>query len=78
MTRQYGPLQVLRTLRNLGLEFGLAEAVDTLALRPGLVFAFMQLIPDLGVAVLLGKLAADVVFYVPAITAYELRRRHVG
>jgi hypothetical protein len=63
------------TLRELILEFGVAEALDTLLIRPGLMYAGGQLVADVRLGVLLGKLGADVFFYVPTITAFELRRR---
>jgi len=66
-----------RTLRNLVLEFGLAEALDSLLIRPAAIYLATQLVADLTLAVILGKLAADVVFYVPTIAAFELRRRYL-
>jgi hypothetical protein len=68
----------LRAMRNLVLEFGAAKALDSLLLRPSLMFAASQLIADVPLGIAVGKLAADVVFYVPTITAYELRRRYVA
>lgn len=58
--------------RNLMLEFGVAETVDTLFLRPlciglGLRFIGGQL------GALAGKLASDVAFYGPVLTIYEWR-----
>jgi hypothetical protein len=75
--RAYPSQPLLITLRNLVLEFGFAEALDTLLLRPTLMYLAAQLVSDLRLGVILGKLAADVIFYVPAITAYELRRRYL-
>jgi hypothetical protein len=66
---------VRRTLGNLALEFGPAEALDSLLIRPAMMYMATQLVADLALGVLLGKLAADVAFYVPAIASYELRRR---
>jgi hypothetical protein len=63
-----------RAVRNLVLEFGVAEALDSLVVRPALMYLASQLIGDVSVGVLIGKLASDVIFYVPAIAAYELRR----
>lgn len=63
------------TLRELILEFGVAEALDTLFIRPAMMYTAGQLVADVGLGVVLGKLGADVFFYVPTITAFELRRR---
>ena len=62
-------------LRGLLLEFGPAEALDSLLVRPLAMGAAARVIPQVGVAVLVGKTVADLVFYVPTVLAYELRRR---
>ena len=71
--RRYNLAAMARTARNLVFEFGIAELLDSTVLRPlamGLGVRFFG--RTLGVVV--GKLAADVTFYVPVICAYELRR----
>ena len=71
--RGYGLAGAWRTARNLAMEFGAAEALDSTVLRPlamGLGVRFF----GRGVGILVGKLAADLTFYVPVICAYELRR----
>ncbi|MCB9152302.1 MAG: hypothetical protein H6641_26405 [Caldilineaceae bacterium] len=78
MTQQHaGPLSqaLWRTLRNLLLEFGAAELLDTGLMRPALMTAALQLIPQLSIAIVVGKLAADIFFYGLAIMAYELRQK---
>jgi len=62
-------------LYKLVLEFGPAETLDTLVLRPALVYAGMILAPTPALGVIAGKIAADVCFYVPTIASYELMRR---
>lgn len=72
-SRGYGLAGAARTARNLLFEFGVAEVLDSAVLRPlamGLGVRFFG--RALGVVV--GKLAADVTFYVPVICVYELRR----
>jgi hypothetical protein len=64
-------------VRDLVLEFGPAEALDTLLLRPGLLYIGICCAPDPALGVLLAELAADLCFYVPAIISHELLRRHV-
>lgn len=71
--RRYGLRGVSRTGRNLALEFGIAELLDSAVLRPlamGLGVRFF----GRGAGIVVGKIAADVTFYVPVICAYELRR----
>lgn len=69
----YGPRAWLRTAANLMIEFGPAEIVDSGIIRPAAMgFGTRLLGRALGVP--LGKLAADVTFYVPVILIYEWRR----
>jgi hypothetical protein len=59
----------------LALEFGPSEALDSLALRPGLMLAGMALIPSPALGILAGKIAADVCFYAITIMSYERQRQ---
>lgn len=70
--RGYGLAGAGRTARNLLLEFGVAEVLDSAVLRPlamGLGVRYF----GRGIGIIAGKLAADLTFYVPVICAYELR-----
>ena len=71
---RYGPSGLARTGRALALEFGPAEALDATVVRPALT-ALAVATAGLAGGVILAKLAADLVFYVPVIATYELRRR---
>ena len=66
----------LRTLspiiHDLMLEFGLAEVLDCLLLRPALMYIGQMLAPNTALGVVAGKLVADLIFYVPTIVSYEL------
>jgi hypothetical protein len=66
---------VARAVGNLVFEFGIAEALDSLLLRPLCMYLATQFLGDLTLGTIVGKFAADLAFYVPAISAYELRRR---
>jgi hypothetical protein len=72
--RTYGSAGVFRTARDLILEFGVAEVIDTAFVRPLAMALGMRFVGP-GAGVVAGKLVADVAFYVPVICAYELRRR---
>ena len=70
----FGARGVVGVIAGLLAEFGPAGLVDTFVTRPltmGLGVRFVG--PKLGV--LAGKLAADILFYVPVIFVYERRRR---
>jgi ornithine decarboxylase len=64
----------LRTARGLLVEFGPAELVDTFAARPLAMYGGAALVGNTLGGVLIGKVAADVVFYALAIIGYEMRR----
>jgi hypothetical protein len=61
-------------VRGLVLEFGPAEALDSLLLRPASVYAGLALAPHPALGMIAGKLFADVGFYAPAIVSHELQR----
>jgi hypothetical protein len=71
---RYRARQLWCTGRELLLEFGPAELFDSLVMRP---FAMGFGVRMLGhpVGVVIGKLVADVTFYLPVILTYETRRR---
>jgi ornithine decarboxylase len=57
------------------VEFGPAEAVDTLLIRPALMYAGPLLLGQLALGTLAGKLAADAVFYGLVVPGRRLRLR---
>lgn len=63
------------TTRVLVLEFGAAELLDSLVVRPAAMAAAGALSGSLPGGILLGKFIADAVFYVPTIIAFEWRTR---
>jgi FHA domain len=71
---QFGPREILETWRGLFLEFGPAELLDTGLIRP-LAMGVCTRLLGWGPGILLGKLMADVAFYVPVIWIYERRKR---
>jgi hypothetical protein len=66
------------TARDLAVEFGPAEALDSIVLRPLLMYLGPVVTGQFLAGTLLGKLAADVAFYAFAITGYEMRKRIFG
>lgn len=62
-----------RIARDMLHDFGVAEALDSLIVRPGGTLLAVSLFGEaLGIGI--GKVAADIVFYVLAITFWERRR----
>jgi hypothetical protein len=72
---QRGRRSLSPIIRDLLLEFGPAEILDCLLLRPTLMYAGQMLTPNTALGILAGKLIADIIFYVPTIVSYELLRR---
>jgi hypothetical protein len=69
---------VAHTVRGLMFEFGPAELVDSLLVRPVAMYLGARLVGNTLGGVVVGKLAADAVFYTLAIIAYETRKWHAG
>ena len=64
----------LHTAKGILFEFGIAEALDSFLFRPLCIFSAIGLLGD-NLGVLVGKLIADVIFYLPTIFFYELRKK---
>lgn len=58
-------------LKAVALEFGPAELLDSVVVRPACMYLFPTLFGHLGVGLIVGKVVADVVFYGLAGLAYE-------
>lgn len=68
-------LAAWHSARSVGLEFGSAELVDGLLLRPLCMYAVPQWVGNFAVGIVVAKLAADVGFYAVAIGAFELHKK---
>lgn len=72
---QRGGLRALpAAARDLFVEFGPAEALDSFLLRPASLYAGLALAPHPALGMVAGKIAADLTFYTPAIVTHELQR----
>lgn len=70
--KPYGSRDLLPVLRNMLMEFGVAEALDAGLVRPLLMgFGLRWIGGSLGA--LAGKLLSDLAFYGPVLTVYEWR-----
>jgi hypothetical protein len=67
-------LAAMHTARDMLVEFGPAEAVDSFFTRPLFMYLGPQLLHNVGVGLLAGKLVADLLFYTLAATSYELKK----
>ena len=74
---EIGFLKILwKSFRNLALEFGTAELVDSFFLRPFFMYFFSKILGNLALGIIVGKVSADVIFYGFTIAAYELRKKY--
>jgi hypothetical protein len=72
----HGRVRILvRVIGLLLVEFGSAELLDTLLVRPGALTFALLLVPNVAVALVAGKVVADVVFYVLAATAFRVTEK---
>jgi hypothetical protein len=69
---------VLRLVRNMLVEFGFAEVMDSFVVRPACMYLGQELLGSMAWGVVAGKLAADAVFYGFVIFFYELRKKLWG
>jgi hypothetical protein len=69
---RYRGLHLWRTARELLLEFGPAELLDSFILRPLAMGLGVRLLGETA-GIVAGKLVADVTFYLPVILTYEMR-----
>jgi hypothetical protein len=60
-------------LRNILFDFGFAEIIDSLFIRPFCMYIFPLWLSNYPIGILAGKIASDICFYIPVIIAYELR-----
>jgi hypothetical protein len=73
----YGFIAYFKDLRNLVIEFGPSEILDVLAVRPFFMYLMPKVIGEFVLGTLIGKMIADVVFFIPAIVMYEIRKKHL-
>ena len=73
----YGFVAYFKDLRNLVIEFGPSEILDVLAVRPFFMYLMPKLIGEFVLGTFIGKMIADVVFFIPAIVMYEVRKKHL-
>lgn len=75
--KHYGLISFGKSIRNIFLEFGVAETADSLFVRPAIMYLTVSSIRNLQLGILVGKIIADAVFYIPTVISYELRKKHL-
>ncbi len=77
LNQRYKLKALLKNIRALLVEFGLAEVVDSFFIRPLLMYYFPIWLDSLTWGILVAKFTADITFYVPAIISYEISKKHL-
>ena len=75
---RYGFAAYLKDLRNLIIEFGPSEILDVLAVRPFFMYLMPKVMGEFLLGAFVGKMIADVVFFIPAVVMYEVRKKHLN
>lgn len=70
-------LLVVRCLRNMGFEFGLAELLDFLLVRPFCLLYGPVILKNYFLGILAGKTVADIIFFTLSIIMFEIRKKHL-
>ena len=65
----------LKQARNMLMEFGPSEYLDSFVIRPFFLIFFPYFIKDYLLAVSAATITADIIYFVPVIVSYELRKK---
>ncbi|PLW80504.1 hypothetical protein C0585_02300 [Candidatus Woesearchaeota archaeon] len=74
---KYGWKSFFKTARNLFVEFGPGEFLDSFIIRPFTMWFFPVVLGNLALGIVIGKIIADITFYLPTVVMYELRKKHL-
>ncbi len=69
------PGKFIQNTKNILLEFGIAEAFDSVLIRPFFLYVGARQFSDLTVGFTIGKISADIFFYIITISIYEIRKK---
>lgn len=73
--KQLSFIGILKVIRNAITEFGIAEYLDSFAIRPTLMYIFPKILGNDTLGIVVAKFAADVTFFAPTIVFYEIRKK---
>ncbi len=72
--RRFSLPDIFKIISHILLEFGPAEILDSLLLRPFFMYLFPLLVENFTLGILLGKIAGDITFYLLVILSYEMKK----
>lgn len=73
--KKYSVDTFYKNVRALLVEFGIAEVLDSLFIRPMLLYFFPVWMGNRTLGTVIAKFMADITFYIPAIISYELSKK---
>ena len=73
---KYGVKSFLKDLRNILVEFGFSETLDSFIIRPFAMYIFPIILGSYSLGIIIGKFVADITFYMPTIIFYEFRKKY--
>ena len=73
--RNINLITLIKQTRNLIVEFGPAEYLDSFIIRPFFLSVTPYFIPNYPLAIFIGTNLANITFYIPTIISYELKKR---
>jgi len=62
--------------RNMIIEFGPAEYLDSFLIRPFYLIFFPYIISNYSLAIFIGTILADITYFIPTIISYEFRKKN--
>lgn len=74
---KFGFRSFVKNIRNLILEFGFSETLDSMIVRPFCMYVVPLFVGNYVIGVFIGKIIADIIFYIPTIIAYELKKEYL-
>ena len=77
LNKPYSLATFSKNVRALLIEFGIAELLDSLFIRPTLLYYFPLWLNNFGLGIVIAKFTADISFYIPAIIGYELSKKRL-
>lgn len=73
--KELNPLTLIKQTRNMIIEFGPAEYLDSFVIRPFLLSVIPYFISNYPLAIFIGTNLANITYYIPTIISYELRKK---
>ncbi len=70
-----GMISLVKLFRNVIIEFGPAEYLDSFLIRPFYLTVIPSFISNYSLAIIIGSVLANITYYIPTIIGYETRKK---